>query len=188
MSNSGRPHGLQHARLPCPSLSPRVCTHSCPLHQWCHPTISSSDALFSFCSQSSPASGTFPMSQLFPADDQNTGVSTSSSVLSMSMQHWFPLRATDFDYLAIQGTHKSSPAPLLESINSSSLHLLYNPVLHRFPARKQTSSDLMVAVTIRSDLRVQEEEICYEFHRFHIYLPWSNGAGCHDLSFCNIWF
>ena len=61
MSNSLQPHGLQHARLPCPSLSPRVCSNSCPLSQWRHPTISSSVALFSFCLQSFSASGAFPM-------------------------------------------------------------------------------------------------------------------------------
>ena len=65
MSNSLWPNGLQHARPPCPSPSPEVCPSSCPLHWQSHPTISSSDALFSFCSQSFPASGTFPMSQLF---------------------------------------------------------------------------------------------------------------------------
>ena len=62
MSDSVRPHGLQHTRPLCPSPSPEVCPSSCPLHQWCHPAISSSDALFSFCPQSFPASGTFPMS------------------------------------------------------------------------------------------------------------------------------
>ena len=59
VSNSLRPHGLQHARLSCPSLSPRACSNSCPLSQWCHPIISSSVALFSFCLQSFPASGLF---------------------------------------------------------------------------------------------------------------------------------
>ena len=65
MSNTLRPHGLQHTRPPCPSASPEVCPSSRPLHRWCHPAISSSDTLFSFCPQSFPASGTFPMSQLF---------------------------------------------------------------------------------------------------------------------------
>ena len=65
MSDSLWPRGLQHARLPCPSLSPRVCSNSCPLSQWCHPTISSSVALFSFCLQSFSASGAFPASQFF---------------------------------------------------------------------------------------------------------------------------
>ena len=94
VSDSLRPHGLQHARLPCPSPSPEVCPSSCPLHRWCHPAISSSDALFSFCLQSFPASGTFSLSQLFTSDDQNTGVSVLASVLPVNIQDWFPLRLT----------------------------------------------------------------------------------------------
>ena len=94
MSDSLWPHGLQHTRPLCPSPSPQICPISCPLHQWCHPAISSSDTLFSFCPQSFPASGTFPMSWLFTSDDQNTGVSASESELSTSIQSWFPLRLT----------------------------------------------------------------------------------------------
>ena len=78
MSNSLRPHGLQHARPPCLSPPPKVCPSSGSLHRWCHPTISSSDALFSFCPQSIPASRTLPMSHLFTLDDQNTGASSFS--------------------------------------------------------------------------------------------------------------
>ena len=79
---------------PCPSSSPEVCPSSCPLHQWCHPAVSSSDALFSFCPQSFPASETFLMSQLFASGDQNTGASASAAFLSMIIQGWFPLRLT----------------------------------------------------------------------------------------------
>ena len=81
MSNFLWPHGLQHTRPPCPSPSPGVCPSSRSLNQWCHPAISSSDALFSFCPWSFPASGTFPMSHLCISDDQNTGASASASVL-----------------------------------------------------------------------------------------------------------
>ena len=84
-------HGLQHTRPPCPSSSLEVCPSSCPLHQWCHPAFSSSDALF-LCPQSVPASGTFPKSWLFTAGDQNTGASASASVLLENIQAWFPLR------------------------------------------------------------------------------------------------
>ena len=96
MSDSLQPHGLQHARLPCPSLSPGVCSNSCPLNWWCHPTISSSVAHFSFCPQSFPASGLFPMSQLFASGGQSIGasVSASASVLPMNIQGWFPLGLT----------------------------------------------------------------------------------------------
>ena len=80
MSDFLWPHGLQHARLPCPSLSPRIGSNSCPLSQWCHPTISSSVVPFSSCLQSFPASGSFPMSQFFESSGQSIGVSASASV------------------------------------------------------------------------------------------------------------
>ena len=86
-----KPHGLQHTRLPCPSPSPGVHTNSCPLSRWCHLTISPSAAPFSSCPQSFPASGSFPVSWLFPSDGQTTGVSVSASVLPMNTQGWFPL-------------------------------------------------------------------------------------------------
>ena len=102
MSNSLQPHGLQHARPPCPSPSLKVCPSSCPLHWWCFLGISSSDTLF-FCPQSFPVSGTFPMSQLFKSDDQNTGTSASASVLPTSIQGWFPLGLTGLISLLSQG-------------------------------------------------------------------------------------
>ena len=91
MSNSLQSQGLQHTRPPCPSPTPGVCSNSCPLTRWCHPTISSSVVLFSSCLQSFPASGSFPMSQFFPSGGQRTGVSASASVLPMKIQDWFPL-------------------------------------------------------------------------------------------------
>ena len=90
VSNSVWPHRLQHVRLPCPS-TPRAYLNSCPLSQWCHPTISSSVIPFSPCLQSFPASGSFQMSQVFASGGQSTGVSASASVLLMSIQNWFPL-------------------------------------------------------------------------------------------------
>ena len=78
-------------------------TDSCPLHRWCHPAISSSDTLFSFCLQSFPVSGTFQMSQIFESDNQNTGISTSASALPMSSQSWFPLRLTSLISLRSKG-------------------------------------------------------------------------------------
>ena len=86
-----RPHELQQARLSCPSLSPGVCSNSCPLTQWCHPTISSSVTPFSFCLQSFPESGSFPMSQQFELGGRSIGASASVSVLTMNIQGWFPL-------------------------------------------------------------------------------------------------
>ena len=93
--------------FPCPSLCPGVLSTSCPLSQWCHPTISSSAALFSFCLQSFPASRSFPMSQLFISVGQNIGASASASVLSMSIQGWFPLGLTGWISVATQGTLKN---------------------------------------------------------------------------------
>ena len=102
MSNSSWPsHGLQHTRLPCPSPTPGACSYSCPWSQWCHPTISSSVALFSSCPQPFPASGTFPMSWLFASDDQTTGA--SASVLPMSILGWFPLRLPSLISLLSEG-------------------------------------------------------------------------------------
>ena len=91
VSNSLQPHGLQHARLSCPSPTPRVCSNSCPLSQWCHPTISTSVIPFSSCPQSFPASGPFLMSQLLGSGGQSIGASASASVLPMNIQDWFPL-------------------------------------------------------------------------------------------------
>ena len=85
-------HSLQHARPPCPSPSPRVCPSSCSLHQWWCPAISSSDTIFSFCPQSFPASGTFPMTHLFTTDDKNNGASPSAAVLPVNILGWSPLR------------------------------------------------------------------------------------------------
>ena len=85
-----RPHRLQHARPPCLSPTPRVYPNSCPLSWWCYPTISSSVIPFPSHLQSFPASGSFPMSQLFTSGDQTTGVSASASVLPMNIQDWFP--------------------------------------------------------------------------------------------------
>ena len=103
MSNSLWPHGLQYTRPPCLSPSPEICTSSCSLHQWCRPAISSSDALFSFCPQSFPASGTFSMSHLLASDDQNTWASASASVLPVNIQGWSPLRLAGFISLLSKG-------------------------------------------------------------------------------------
>ena len=102
-SDSSQPHGLHHARSPCCSPSLEVCPSSCPLYQWCHPAISSSHALFFFCPQSYPVFKTFPMSQLFASDDQNSGASPSASVLPMCIHGWFPLWLTGLISLLTKG-------------------------------------------------------------------------------------
>ena len=103
VSNSLRPHGLQYARLPCPSPTLGAYSNSCPSSRWCHPTISSSViSLFSHL-QSFPASGSFQMSQLFVSGGQSIGVSASASVLPMNIQDWFPLGWTGWFSLQSKG-------------------------------------------------------------------------------------
>ena len=103
MSGSLQPHGLQHARLPCPSQTPRVYSNACPSTWWCHPTISSSVIPFSSHLQSFPASGSFQISQFFASDGWIIGVSASASVLPMDIQDWFPLGWTDWISLQFKG-------------------------------------------------------------------------------------
>ena len=97
------PHGLQHARLPCPSPSPRAWSNSCPLSWWCHPAISSAVVHLSSCLQSFSASGSFPMSWLFISGGQSIGVSALASVLPVNIQEWFPLGLTGLISLLSKG-------------------------------------------------------------------------------------
>ena len=124
-----RPHGLQHARPPCPSLIPGACSNSCPSSRWCHPTISSSVIPFSSCFQSFPASGSFQTSQLFISGGQSTGVSASTSVLPMNIQDWFPLGWNGWISLSRRDSQESSPTPQFKSINSLALSFFYSPTL-----------------------------------------------------------
>ena len=113
VSNSWRPHGLQQARLPCPSPTPPACSNSCPTSQWGHPTISSSVVPFSSCLQSLPVSGSFPVSQFFTSGSQSIGVLTLASVPQMNIQDWFPLGLTGLISLSVR------------YYNSFCWHLLY---------------------------------------------------------------
>ena len=121
VSDSLRPHELQHARPPCPSQTPGVYSNSCPSSQCCHPAISSSVVPFSSCPQSFPASESFPMSQHFTWGGQTTGVSASTSVLPMNTQDWSPCSPRD--------SQESSTAPQLKSINSLVFSFFYGPTL-----------------------------------------------------------
>ena len=107
MSDSLQPHELQYARPSCPSPTPRVYSNSCPSTRWCHPTTSSSVVFFSSYPQSFPASGSFPMSQLFTSGGQSTGVSASTSVLPMNTPGLISFRMDWMNLLADQGTLKS---------------------------------------------------------------------------------
>ena len=118
MSNSLWSHGLQHSRPSCPSPSLRACSNSCPLSQWCHPTISSSIVSSSSCLQFFLASGSFLMSRLFKSVVQCIRASASASVLLMNIQDWFPLRLTGLISLLSKGLlsllqHHSSKASIL---------------------------------------------------------------------------
>ena len=220
VSNSLRPHGLQHARLPCPSPPPEICTSSCPLHQWCHPAISSSEALFFFCPQPFPVLGTFPMSQLFASDDWNTGVSNSVPVLPTSIQGWFPLRLTGLISLLSKGlsevfsnttfwrhqffnappSSRSSsynpPWPLGKTIASTMqtfvsrvISLLFKTLSRFVIAFLPTNKHLLISCLQSPSAVILEPKrgnlsllLCFP----PLYLPRSNGARCHDLSFFNI--
>ena len=114
------PHGLQHARPPCPSPTPGVYTDSCPLSWWCHPAISSSVIPFSSHLQSFPASGSFPMSQFFASGGQSIGVSASASVLPMNIQDWSPLGWTGWNSLQSKGLSRVfSNTTQFKSVNST---------------------------------------------------------------------
>ena len=108
MSDSLSPHGLQHARPPCPSPTPGVYSNSCPLSRWCNPTISSSVLPFSSHIQSFPASGSFQMSQFFVSGGQSIGVSVSAWVLPMNIQDWSPLGWTGWISLQSKGLSRVS--------------------------------------------------------------------------------
>ena len=140
MYDSWQPHGLQHARPPCPSTTPEACSNSCSLSQWCHPTISSSVIPFSSCLQSFPASGSFPMSQFFPLCSQSTGVSASASVLPMNIQDWFPLGWTSWISLQSKGLSRVCSSTTVQSINSWSLSFLYSPTLTSIHAYRKNHS------------------------------------------------
>ena len=128
----------------CPSLSPGVCSNSCPLWQWCHPTISSSVIPFSSCLPSFPALGSFPMSWLFSSGGQSTGASASASVLPMNSLGSFPLGMTSLISCSPRDSQESSPIPQFKSINSSALSFVYGSTLtsiHDY--RKNQSFDMM---------------------------------------------
>ena len=138
MSSSLQTHGRQHTRFPCPPLSPRVCSDSCPLSWWCHPTISFSVVPFSSSLQSFP--GSFLVNWLFASSFH---IGASASVLPMNIHGWFHLGLTGLTFLLSRDSQESSPAQF-KSINSLVLSLLYGPVLtyiHNY--WKQYSFDYM---------------------------------------------
>ena len=137
VSDSLQPHEPQHARPPCPSPTPGVYSDSCPLSQWCHPTISSSAVPFS-CPQSFPASGSFQMSQFFTSGGQSIGVSTSTSVLPLNTQDWFPLGWTVWISLKSKGLSRvfSNTTFQKHQFFSAQLSLWSNSHIHTWPLKK----------------------------------------------------
>ena len=127
MSDSLRPHGLQHTRLHHLSPTPGVYPNACPLSRWCHPTISFSVLPFSSCLQSFPASGTFPMSRFFASGGQSIGA--SATVLPMNIQGWFPLRLTSLISLLSKGLSRVFSSTTIQKRHSSMLSLFYGPTL-----------------------------------------------------------
>ena len=118
------PHGLQHMKLPCASPNPKACLNSCPLSQWCWPTISFSVIPISSCLQSFPESGAFPVSQFFASDGQSIGA--SASALPVNIQDWFPLGLTGWICL---GLSRICSSTTVQKHQFFSLSLLYSPAL-----------------------------------------------------------
>ena len=124
------PHGLQHARLPCPSPTPGACSNSSPSSWWCHPTISSSVVPLSFCLPSFPATGSFQMSQFFASHGQNIGISASASVLPMHIQNWSPLGLTGLISLQSKGLSRVFSNTTVENLQFFGAELFfYSPTL-----------------------------------------------------------
>ena len=222
LSDSLRPQGLHYARPPCTSTTPGVYSNSCPLSQWCHPTISSSVIPFSHL-QSFPASASFPMSQYFTLSDQSIGVSTLTSVLPVNAQDWFPLCFCALGWtglLSLQSKglfksllqHHSSKTPILQrsafftvqlshpymttgrtitftrwtfvsKVMSVLFNMLSGLVITLLPRSKCTLTSWLQSPSAVI-LEPPKSTLC--FHCFPIYLPWSDGTRCHDLSFLNV--
>ena len=138
VSDSLRPHKSQHTRPPCPSLSPRVHSNSCPSSEWCHPAISSSVVPFSSCPQSLPASGSFPMSQLFAWGGQSTGLSALVSFLPKNTQGWSPLGWTGWIFLQSKGLSRvfSNTTVQKHQFFSVQLSSQSNSHIHTWPLEK----------------------------------------------------
>ena len=216
MSDSLRPHGLQHARPPCPSPTPGACSYSRPSSRWCHPTILSNVVPFS-CLQSFPASGSFPVSQFFTSDGQSIGSFSFSMSPCNEYSGLISFRIDWLELLGVQGTlksllqHHSSKASFLwhsalcmvqlshaymtiektialtrRTFVSKVKYTVY--VGHSFSSKKQASFNFMAAVTIFSDFGAQENKVFHCFHCFPIYLPWRDGTRCYDFSFLNVEF
>ena len=138
VSDSLRPHESQHTRPPCPSPTPGIHSNSCPLSQWCHPAISPSVVTFSSCPQSLPASGSFPMTQIFVWGGQNTGVSALVSFLPKNTQDWSPLEWTGWISLQSKGLSRVFSNTTVQKYQffSAQLSSQSNSHIHTWPLEK----------------------------------------------------
>ena len=157
MSDSLQSHGLQHIRLPCPPLSPILCSDSRPLSWWCHPTISSSVVPFSSCPQSFRASGSFPMTQPFASGGESIRASASASVLPMNIQGWFPLGWTGWISLQKRGTLKS----LLQHHSSNASILQHSAFSTAKLSHPYLTTGKTITLTRRTFDRGKEEQLQY---------------------------
>ena len=215
MFDSLQPHGLQHARPPCPSPTPRVHSNSCPLSRWCHPTISPSVIPFSSRLQCFPASGSFQMSQFFASGGQSNGVSTSASVLPVNTQDWSPLGWSGWISLQSKGLSKVFSNTTAQKHQFFGAQL-YSPTVTSIPNywknHRWTFVDKVMSLLLNMLSRLviiflprskclliswlqspsavilepPEKKVWLCFHCFPIYFPWSDGTWCHDLSFLNV--
>ena len=218
VSNSLQPHGLQHARFPCPSLSSWVCANSCPLSQWCHPTILSSVVPFSSSIQSFPASSFF---QWVSSLHQVAKYYIFSFRISPSNEHsgLISFRMDWLDLLAVQGIlksllqHHSSEASILwhsaffivqlshsymtaektltltrQAFAGKVMSLIFNMLSSLVITFLPKSKHLLISRLQSPSAVILEHKkvVCHCFHCFPIYLSWSNGIGCHDLTFLNV--
>ena len=155
VSNSLQPHGLQHPRLPCPSLSPRVCLNSCLLSRWCHPAISSSVTPFSSCPQSFLASGSFPMSRLCISGGQSIGTSASASVLPVNIQGWFPLGLSGLISLPSKGLSKVFSSTTTWKLQCSTFFTVQLSHPH------MTTGKTLIAHLVKNSPAVQETPVLF---------------------------
>ena len=149
MSDFLHPHRLQNTKLPCPSPTPRACSDSCPLSQWCHPTISFSVVPFPSCLQSFPASGSFPINQFFTSGGQSIGASASASVLSMNIQGPFPLGLTGLISLQSKGLSRvfSNTTVQKHQFFSTQLFLWSNSNIHTWLLENHMSLPTVYVIT-----------------------------------------
>ena len=209
VSDSLLSHELQYAQLSCPSLSPRVCSDSCPLSWWCHPTILSSVTLFSSWPQSFPVSGSFLMSWLFASGGQS--IRASASVLPMNIRDWFPLELTSLISSQLRDSQEASPIPQFKSISiffmvqlshlymttgktialtiqtffGKVISLIFNTLSKFVIAFLPRSKHLLIS-WLQSLSAVILEPNKVTVSTFSS--SWNDETGCHDLSFLNIEF